>query len=312
MAAVQPSLAPDFPLGLGIAQMTGPEPHTTPVEGATPEMPVLSATVSAQAQGPWPGESAMPQPQPEQAPIPDRVLKPTTLPVHSTLEGAPASGLVLRPGAERSDTGLVSAPKARHPRLTQVEVEPGTPPMRTRVMPQIQEVSEPEAVAKVQPAAPVPGGIPVSGHASDSSPRPLAQPPPAGPAAQLRTPHGAFVRSETGPVVTPAAISTTPVPPAREAPEPESVLKVGPAMPHVTTKSQPVIRPAPVQSPTFPAPEKPAVTPSEPRSIQVRIGRIEVRAITPPAPPAPRTMPARPGPALSLDDYLKQRNEGKR
>lgn len=53
--------------------------------------------------------------------------------------------------------------------------------------------------------------------------------------------------------------------------------------------------------------------PSEP-AIRVSIGRIEVRAITPPppTPPAQRTTPVRPGPALSLDDYLKQRNGGQR
>ena len=53
------------------------------------------------------------------------------------------------------------------------------------------------------------------------------------------------------------------------------------------------------------AAESPAPT------IRVDIGRIEVRAITPPppmSPPAQRTAPARPGTALSLDDYLKQRN----
>ncbi len=47
-------------------------------------------------------------------------------------------------------------------------------------------------------------------------------------------------------------------------------------------------------------------------TIQVTIGRIEVRAIMPPAPPAPRTKPARTGPTLSLEDYLKQRNQGRR
>lgn len=55
------------------------------------------------------------------------------------------------------------------------------------------------------------------------------------------------------------------------------------------------------------APEPPAPT------IRVAIGRIEVRAITPPpAPPARRELPVRSGPALSLDDYLKQRNGGQR
>ena len=53
------------------------------------------------------------------------------------------------------------------------------------------------------------------------------------------------------------------------------------------------------------APEPPAPT------IKVAIGRIEVRAVTPPA-PAQRETPARPGPLLSLDDYLEQRNGGHR
>lgn len=50
---------------------------------------------------------------------------------------------------------------------------------------------------------------------------------------------------------------------------------------------------------------------SPPTTIRVTIGRVEVRAIMPPAPPT-RAKPALPGPALSLEDYLKQRNEGKR
>ena len=52
------------------------------------------------------------------------------------------------------------------------------------------------------------------------------------------------------------------------------------------------------------APEPPAPT------IKVAIGRIEVRSVTPPA-PARRETPARPGPPLSLDDYLAQRNGGR-
>ena len=46
-------------------------------------------------------------------------------------------------------------------------------------------------------------------------------------------------------------------------------------------------------------------------SVHISIGRIEVRAITQPAPqPTPR--PTRQQPRLGLDDYLRQRNEGKR
>jgi len=45
--------------------------------------------------------------------------------------------------------------------------------------------------------------------------------------------------------------------------------------------------------------------------IKVSIGRIEVRALAPP-PPSPRARPKPSGSALTLNDYLKQRDEGKR
>jgi hypothetical protein len=48
-----------------------------------------------------------------------------------------------------------------------------------------------------------------------------------------------------------------------------------------------------------------------PPTIRVTIGRIEVRAVMPPSPPAPGSTSARPGPALSLDAYLQQRSGGK-
>ena len=46
-------------------------------------------------------------------------------------------------------------------------------------------------------------------------------------------------------------------------------------------------------------------------SIRISIGRVDVRAIMP-AGPAKAAMPARPKPALSLESYLKEREEGKR
>lgn len=62
-----------------------------------------------------------------------------------------------------------------------------------------------------------------------------------------------------------------------------------------------------LREPRAAVPEAPAPT------IRVAIGRIEVRAITPPpAPPARRAAPLRPIPALSLDDYLRQRNGDRR
>jgi hypothetical protein len=47
-------------------------------------------------------------------------------------------------------------------------------------------------------------------------------------------------------------------------------------------------------------------------TIQVTIGRVEVRAITPPQREAPRRRPTRPESVLTLDEYLKQRNEESR
>jgi len=46
-------------------------------------------------------------------------------------------------------------------------------------------------------------------------------------------------------------------------------------------------------------------------TIQVTIGRVEVRAVTPPAQP-PRVIQRKAPPLLSLDQYLRERNEGKR
>lgn len=49
-------------------------------------------------------------------------------------------------------------------------------------------------------------------------------------------------------------------------------------------------------------------------SLQVSIGRVEVRAMPPPPPPPPppKSAPARTQPVLSLNDYLKQRRERRR
>ncbi|NMG11111.1 hypothetical protein [Brasilonema sp. UFV-L1] len=60
---------------------------------------------------------------------------------------------------------------------------------------------------------------------------------------------------------------------------------------------------------TFYHPGSSGNTPSPPPTIQVTIGRIDVRAVTPPAPKQTTRTP--PAPKLSLDDYLKSRKVGK-
>lgn len=53
-------------------------------------------------------------------------------------------------------------------------------------------------------------------------------------------------------------------------------------------------------------------SPPSPPTIRVTIGRIDVRAIMAPSPPPPRTELPKPGPDLTLDEYLRQRNGGRR
>jgi hypothetical protein len=55
---------------------------------------------------------------------------------------------------------------------------------------------------------------------------------------------------------------------------------------------------------------EPLSSPPSP-TIQVTIGRVEVRAVMPPAQPT-QAKPTRSAPSLSLEDYLKQRNEGRK
>jgi hypothetical protein len=64
----------------------------------------------------------------------------------------------------------------------------------------------------------------------------------------------------------------------------------------------------------FPADQRPVALDPAPAAptIRVSIGRIEVRAIMPPIPPARPTPPARPRPQLSLEDYLQQHKGGSR
>jgi hypothetical protein len=118
---------------------------------------------------------------------------------------------------------------------------------------------------------------------------------------ELRTPGNTFTRSQT-PSVVPPTIVPAPRLSSLEAPAPVSP-RVELVLSHLTLPDLPMIRPAPIQSPTFPASDKSAGTPTEPRPIQVRIGTIEVRATTPPAPPKP------PGPTpQGFDDYAQLRN----
>jgi hypothetical protein len=74
-----------------------------------------------------------------------------------------------------------------------------------------------------------------------------------------------------------------------------SPARLQPSVPNVTLSSMPQNNRSEQQQP----------------AIRITIGRVDVRAIMPAVPP-PAAAPVRPKPALSLESYLKQREEGKR
>jgi hypothetical protein len=102
--------------------------------------------------------------------------------------------------------------------------------------------------------------------------------------------------------VPPPAISDAPAPPQRRLPpdaEPAAPRAVVPKILHRETAA-----PAHAER-AQPAPQPHAA--QTPPAIHVTIGRVEVRAVTPPAArPAPQPKPVKP--AMSLADYLEQRN----
>ncbi len=189
----------------------------------------------------------------------------------------------------------------------------------TRPTPRPPSASAPEPPARAHRSAP-----PVA----DASPRRATQPaiqpqPPAPPSAVPRAaadpappvlprvePVERVIRErivqvveEAGGVLAEAQAPAPPGPPAdtsqmRPAPPPEPAQAVPPAV---------------VPQP----PEPPHAAPRIERrpSVRVTIGRVEVQAAPPSAPPPlPTPRPARPRyrPAMTLSDYLEQRNGGKR
>jgi hypothetical protein len=103
-----------------------------------------------------------------------------------------------------------------------------------------------------------------------------------------------------------------------------------PVLASLNTETEPAIRtglsdhPAPVDRGTLRVPVSQEgeadpleghhrTQPSAPEpTVQVTIGRVEVRAVTPPAQPQPGLTTRPRKPALSLDDYLRRRKEGRR
>ena len=164
-----------------------------------------------------------------------------------------------------------------------------------------------ESKAKAVIAAPTP-----------SSPKQATQPMPlpAAPAAEVnkqRPPAADKLEGQSIPKTSefpPAPdLPETKLPPAMDAPDAEVKPEWTPNRPRQFPRKFPREH----KTIQMPGSSHPLSAPSKPvqPTIQVTIGRVEVRAVTPPAPPAKPPRPA-PAPSLALDDYLKQRREGRR
>jgi hypothetical protein len=237
-------------------------------------------------------------------------------------------------GAHPSERTIVSG---REDRRSLFSVMPGAPQRTAESRPDTSHLSESgsserEAIpgkyqqnrfraTTMRPQAP-PGARPETPHHAAPGPTPRALPEDLYLGPPIAGDESGQVESRTirTLVDTGQGAAPTPVP---ASPGPETSLAASESMPEVKATSDHPAPPAaaPGVTPRMVRPllddhpdRRPRelrATESEPSTptIRVAIGRIEVRAITPPPRPLVQQMaPARPAPTLSLDDYLKQRN----
>ena len=150
--------------------------------------------------------------------------------------------------------------------------------------------------------------------------RPTAEAPPRPPqAAAAPVVRRAAQLPPEEPRVVPAigedASTSQTAPAARPAPEStEAKFEKPPGTIPLTQVVAPAHAAIPRISPAPSSPERArnSDNTASPRAIHITIGRIEVRAVHPPPAPLPQPRPAPASPKISLEEYLKQRNGGRR
>ena len=253
--------------------------------------------------------------------------------VPSLYEPYRQGGGVLRARPGRLDPGFESTTETDHgpetnpapeassaasPSLAAMDRAISRPRMRQDMLPRSQGPSG-EAAADAHPAAdPRPAAMPASALPY-LTPRAVVR-PPAAPA--VRIPLRDIVKADS--IAQPSALAANIEPdlPAtglvfdgkNQVPTISAPSAAGMAL-LATNPAPPAIRPVrPSIVPRAGSPRIPtALSPADatPPTVQVSIGRVEVRAIFP-EPQTRRPAPPRPRPAVSLDDYLNRRNGGRR
>jgi len=291
--------SPDEP-GSRAAGATSEPASRAPASGSTPFPPVPpSAQVSALVGGGSPGAEAQP-PRPGMT---------ASAEIRRRLLGSAAG----RGGASGQDAG---SPTARAAVTRRADVSDRTLAVSRVRGNEAGPLLPPDPAAAGGDSTPVPprGRRPAEGAVSPGGPSPQTVPSPeqrpAGsaaavtpPAAPPPTAAGQAIGPAFRPVVRRALVGQALAPEEREPGSTVPGAGPGAISPSALPRRM-VMGLRGVGSPQ-------ATTAPQP-TVQVTIGRIEVRAVTPPSPPAPRAAAARPGPQLSLDDYLKQRSSEER
>lgn len=272
---LQPSVTPRLTPDLDVVQTNRLEPETVPVEEATPEVPTQS-------------EAAPSDTPPETTEFPTTTdLNRLTAPVQSEATSPPAPPEELQLPTNADFVGQTPPNVATRPR-PEGEVKRSTSPMFL-----------------VKPKGQIPvGDVPEPRRPIDSKPDLPSEPLPARARVRPREQYNSsFETLETEDVETQASVHTRPAPLPHEVSEPKSFAKIEPATSHQTAEREAMVRSPSVQLPEFKESSKANVTSSESRSVQVRIGTIEVRATTP-SPPAQAPVQTPKG----FDDYGLVRN----
>jgi hypothetical protein len=325
-------LPPPLPRPLPVSQETlfphaRPAPHhATPVTGDLPaDRPQIEPPVQAAERAMLPAAPTTPhRAAPDTRPPPRRRSE-------SDETGAPRqpAPAAIRHSARQAESPappatpplpvLAAKPASRlHPRepgsVTPLEVEP--------VPPQVAETHTASPL-QFQPQDPLPGEHSISPSVrpamikkerAEPGPPPTLVPATPGYMPEAEKPPAAATHREPQPQPEAHQVAAQPsLAPAAVRPRDthlqpavaqEPPMPVIPRIPGV----------APQQPPVLAATRSRAVTrsqpPASPPTIRVHIGRVEVRAVTPPSAPQPPAVYRTP--ALSLADYLKRRNEGQR
>jgi hypothetical protein len=270
-----PMFAPESPLAAGVPQETTAEEGA--LASAEPEPSPRFRPVLTVSKGD--GEGTMDKAR-TIAPSPISLVAPsTTLPVEP-----PSRPLDMQPGVPRRELAWV--------------VEP------------------PVALApSVSPRTPQPASAHVQEEERKSLPSPVMTPSAQPHETDQQYGHDRSV-SHVAPIPETPIDALTPEQRPTQGTQDTTPRVIGPrvAFEIVPTPSVEIAPTPSAASVEFPADQRQATLESAPPAptIRVSIGRIEVRAIMPPVPPARHTPPARPRPQLSLEDYLRQHRGGSR